>query len=424
LFLPILFACEDPSDIGSSLISTNQVSVFFTDSLTVRTSTLLLDSVNTTNVNILLAGKYNDPLLGQTEARTYFELANIDSLAAAPQRVDSVVLKLVYTSVHYAYGDTNRTMTLNAFGLNESMSTSAKYLNYSTIPYNNTPLGRTTFRPSPVVFKSAAKDTVARFDTVRIRMSSAFMSYLASVSTKTQSRFKSEFKGFAIVPNASDNAAILGFSASFSRMEMFYKDADGNAKKLIYYPSLVNGLGTEQNARFNYVQANRQGTPLSSLNKVGTAIATSQTNNLAYFQTSAGIVTKVEFPSLVALRNSGKVAINKAELVFEVAPNTATSQTPLPTIVALANVNDENQILKNSDGTRSFVLTEAQNAVAQQEISANKITYNLTSYMESLMKGRRTNKGIVLMAPIDNSVRRMVLQGKPKLNIYYTYLPN
>lgn len=424
--LPVLamLACEDPSDIGASLISANQVNVLFTDTLTVRSSTLLLDSVNLSNPNILLAGRYNDPLFGATEARSYFEVANIDSLSAPPQRVDSVILKLVYTTVHYAYGDTNRTLTLSAYALQESMSTSKKYLNYTTIPYDNTPLGRVTFKPTPVIFKSARKDTIARYDTLKIRLSTSFANYLAGISTKAQSRFKAEFKGFAVVANATDNAAVLGFSTSFSKMEMFCKNADGTSRKIIYYPSLVNGLGAEQNARYTYVQANRQGTAISGLNQVGKSLLSSQTNNLLFFQTSTGVVPKLEFPTLNALRQSGKVSINKAELVFDVVPGTASDQTPLPTILALADINESNQILKNTDGTRKFVLNETQTGVAQQEISSNRLTFNVTSYMEGWLKGRRTNSGIVLLAPIDNNVRRMVLQGRPRLNLYYTYLPN
>lgn len=424
---PFLLACEDPSDIGSSLITDNQVGVFFTDTLSVNTSTMLLDSVITSGASILLAGKYTDPIFGKTEARTYFEVANLDSLTTQPQRVDSVILKLVYSSASFAYGDTNRLQTLAVYPLQEALSTSTTYFNYSSANYQTgTPLGSSTFRASPVVYKSEKKDTIARLDTVKIRLSKDFASYLASISTKSQSRFKTDFKGLVVTPGVNDNAAILGFSPTTSSLVMYYTDADNASKSITYYLSVGNSSGIEQNARFNQLQSNRQGTAVSSLLKIGDIITSAKTNNLAYLQSGVGLVTKMNFPSLTAFKNAGKVAINKAELIINTVPNSITDQTPAPISLVMAELDEKNVILRHTDGTRQYILTEGQTDILQSPLTYGKYTFNLTNYFEGLLTGRRTSKGVVLMPLAVSNISRVALQGNKniKLRIYYTYSPN
>lgn len=69
----LLFACENPKNIGLELQQPQGlVGVVFTDTVTLKTSTVFVDSINTTNSAFLLVGQCNDPQMGQLKARSYF----------------------------------------------------------------------------------------------------------------------------------------------------------------------------------------------------------------------------------------------------------------------------------------------------------------------------------------------------------------
>jgi hypothetical protein len=78
-FCLFLTACEDPQEIGSEVF-VQDIGVLYTDTLTVDASTILLDSIVTSNTANLLVGRYTDPTLGLVEASSYFHIANADTL--------------------------------------------------------------------------------------------------------------------------------------------------------------------------------------------------------------------------------------------------------------------------------------------------------------------------------------------------------
>jgi len=57
-------ACQQSTVLGEDLIDEDNTQVQDIDTLKVLTSTLLLDSIYTTNASRLLAGGFDDPLFG------------------------------------------------------------------------------------------------------------------------------------------------------------------------------------------------------------------------------------------------------------------------------------------------------------------------------------------------------------------------
>src|SRR6187551_2831865 len=49
-------------------------SLAYTDTITLATSTVLLDSIPTSNTGALLFGKYQDPKLGLVDAKAFFQV--------------------------------------------------------------------------------------------------------------------------------------------------------------------------------------------------------------------------------------------------------------------------------------------------------------------------------------------------------------
>ena len=78
-FFITLTACEDPQEIGSEVF-TQDIGVLYTDTLTVDASSILLDSVVTSNSDNLLVGSTIDPTFGLVKANSYFHIVPYDTL--------------------------------------------------------------------------------------------------------------------------------------------------------------------------------------------------------------------------------------------------------------------------------------------------------------------------------------------------------
>lgn len=61
-----LASCDTPKEIGDDLFSV-EVGLNYSDTITVKSSTVLIDSIYTGSPSVLLAGSYNHPVLGTSE---------------------------------------------------------------------------------------------------------------------------------------------------------------------------------------------------------------------------------------------------------------------------------------------------------------------------------------------------------------------
>ena len=171
----VISACEAPKEIG--LPPSVVLSVIYTDTLTVKTSTVLLDSVRTSTASQMLAGSYNDPQFGKVSANSYFEyggVLNLDNNKV--YQYDSVALSMTYS---YIQGDTTQPFTLNVHRLKDTLDNKT-YYNYSSVAYDPKPFVSATFRPAP-----------SQNNTVRVALPEAygrsiFGSYAAGVTTLQQ----------------------------------------------------------------------------------------------------------------------------------------------------------------------------------------------------------------------------------------------
>src|SRR5688572_14999594 len=85
-----LFSCkESESTIGFPELD-NKIQTVMIDTFTVRTSTVLLDSITTSGTNRILVGSYQDPVLGFISAASYFQIA--------PKLPLSIEINAVYDS--------------------------------------------------------------------------------------------------------------------------------------------------------------------------------------------------------------------------------------------------------------------------------------------------------------------------------------
>ncbi len=429
-----LASCDTPKEIGDDLFSV-EVGLNYTDTLTIKSSTVLIDSIYTGSPNVLLIGAYYHPVLGLSESAAFTQVSNIDTLFAKSTSVyDSLTLRLAYAGFQ---GDTTKSQTLSMYRLLDSLNRGTDYFANSSARIDPTLLGRFTFTPRPIRSKAMNGDSV-RFDTLRFRMSDTFgkelLSKYADVTVAAgSSGFRNYFPGMYIKSTASTPGAMIAFNPGYSRMTLhFHNPGDTTKYYMDYYFSLSNALYPEILARFNQIKSTKSGT-LASLQNPGNILSSFKTSGLTYIQAGTGIATKVEFPYLSNLKGNRNVAVNKAELVLTAADNIDLQQTVGQ--LSIVETNATNRTLRNSYGLK-YLLSEGGTTVLTSAIdpSSKSYTFNVTTAMQSMLVGKQANNGWLITPAltsnssgntriINESARFVPLQAlKARLKIYYSYI--
>ncbi|MDT8887960.1 DUF4270 family protein [Aquirufa regiilacus] len=430
-----LASCDAPKEIGADLFSV-EVGLNFTDTLQVKSRTVLMDSIQTGGASSLLVGSYTHPVLGTFSSSIFTQFANADSLYAKKESIlDSLKMQLVYKSYQ---GDTNQVQTINVYKLKDSLSTSTDYFtNTASISVNPTVVGSHTFRPRPIRSKASNGDSL-KLDTLKFLMSPTLgRELLANYADKSLAgggnAFRKAYPGLKISSSSGANAALLGFNPAYSRLTLYWHNPNDTLKyELNYFFSLSNALMAEVNSRYNQYQFARSGA-LASLVKPGNSVSAEATGQLTFVQSGSGLVTKVDFPTLLKLKGDRNVAVNKAELVFEAEDGADLNQTLGQ--LTLLQVDGNNKPLRNSYGL-GYVLSEGGSGVQTASYNAYNRTYtfNVTTELQSILNGRKVNNGFLLTPTpttsstgytkmLSETARFTSLKAlKTKIRIYYSFI--
>eukprot|EP01136_Pigoraptor_vietnamica_P012842 Opistho-1_new@53193 len=244
-FFGILSACEDPKEIGSDVF-VQDIGLLYTDTLSVDASTVLLDSIATYTTSNLLVGRFTDPVFGDVNAVSYFQISNltadtirsnVDTAGRSnvkwityPSKNDSIRLILPYSFVQ---GDTlqNQSFKLYQLASTASLDPTVVYYNNSAAPaLNPTPIGQlNNVKIRPIRDKRVISGTAGKFDSLRIPITEpSFVKFLESQRDIAKSEalvgtgFKGVVKGLALVSESNKNAAVVGFSAGGIQMQLYY----------------------------------------------------------------------------------------------------------------------------------------------------------------------------------------------------------
>ena len=430
-----LVSCDTPKEIGADLFSV-EVGLNFTDTLSIKSSTVLFDSIYTgPNNNTLLLGSYAHPQLGTIESSFFAQVANADTLTSkATSIMDSLVMRMVYKGFQ---GDLSQSQQLAVYKLKDSLSFSKDYFTSSSLAFDPNPVGTTTLIPRPIKSKASNGDSL-QYDTLSFRMNASFgKELLAKYTSKSISGggpgFRLELPGLHIKSLTSNKSALLGFSPAFSRMTLYWHNPNDTTKyQLSYYFSLSNAFSAEVQARFNQFKLTK-GAAFSSLVKSGDAIPASQTNNTTYVQSGTGFVTKLDIPNLLKLKGNRNIAINKAELIIQASDNIDLNET-LGQLTLLPS-DGNNRPLRGSFGL-GYIVSEGGSGIQTSNYNAttNSFTYNITSELQAIVTGRKKNLGYLVTPAVtasSNGFVKLVSESgrfiplnalKTKLRIYYSYI--
>jgi len=410
----VLTACEAPKEIG--LPPNASVGVIYTDTITVKVSTTLLDSVRTSGALQLLVGSYQHPTFGKITAQPFFTVFDRWTLDdTKTYEYDSVAITLGYS---YFHGDTLQPFRVGVHLLTDSIMPKQTYYNISSVPFASNPLATKTFDIRPATNRQ-----------LNLRLADSFGQLLFEAAKNKQLTNPFDIirriKGFTLVPDAQ-NAVILGFAPTSILLRVFVHET-GQTAALVrdFFP--VNGVDSYVPPRFNQVLANRQGSVLSQLQPLQ-PLSTAQTRGNAYLQEALGVVMKIEFPYLsqiLAPNDESKVAINRAELtIVPNQPNPRLGEVlSLPRAMTMAETDESNRLLRTRNDIELMFPDDSQTfsgfvfpQIVPYDPKFKNYNFTLTTYLQALTTGFKKNKAFLLMPMNENWLSSRTYPLSPFLN--------
>ena len=158
LVVAVLFSCNDASVLGSNILpAENNLEVDFTDTISLISSTIKIDSTRVYDPNPSLqpgryiTGRVEDPVFGIYSSNIYtqFELltTNPDFSNAV---LDSVVLLLAYDNTGGFYGEIDNPFTIKVREIEEYMAPTETYQSFQTFATSSSTLGKSVINGNSI----------------------------------------------------------------------------------------------------------------------------------------------------------------------------------------------------------------------------------------------------------------------------------
>ncbi len=390
-------SCEndDSASIGlkpeNSLLNTQIIDTFDIKLQTVFEQEKIISE----GTGILLAGTFDDPLVGKSTASSFFQLvpqADID-FESSPT-CNSVTLYLNVNSINTTndgvtekiysfYGDSSNVLSFEIHELTEDIKIATEKTYHSTdqISFDETPLGVST----PNTFFPGT-DTV-----LSITLDKAYGEKILSKMqdySGDKTNFLSSIKGLYIKPSNIDFGSTVGFQATNDYTELVVNYTVGTDTldlKLKY---------TDNERSFNNITIDLSNTSLNSLSNSGDTINSERTANQMFLQASTGLRTKFSLPKFDQFIAENKnVLINKVVLEIQADPTTISGGFTDSPPASITLMETENNLLKRTiSDLPVFIVNEGNDDLTNSgdsyynfNTTTNKYIVNLTLYTQEFI---------------------------------------
>ena len=368
------------------------------------------DSIQTDESSKSLIGTFNDPEFGETniDFAAQFRLQAYPDYGTNPV-VDSVKLFLYYRGI---YGDTVTPQTFNVYELETDLDVDADYYQGTDLKSlaSDQLIGQLEYTPQ-IRLDSASADTF--FQLISIPLDNSLGNKLVnadSIQMVNNDVFLEYFKGLYIETekDTDEGGAILQLDAaansSFqgSAMVVYYnndENMEADEPDTLLNPYVI----TQFSARVNSIQHDYSETAFfDNLN------ADTGDDSLIYVQSTGGLKSKIYIDDLSLWKDSVNIAINKAELVFQI--DTLASEVekyPPPSQLLFTVLDEEGREFLPADYMFSPVFYGGV-------MNPNDYTYtfNITQHVQQIIEGEAENLGFFLTtAQKNNEANRVVIKG-------------
>ncbi len=428
----IFFSCDDDFDLTLDLQRDPLLNTTFTDTLTVTTSVVLLDSVNTTKQ--MLAGSVADSRFGTTRASFFSKVTlgvpgrdtlRLPAAATAPV-FDSAVIILPVVA---RYGDTTVAQRFMVHQLTERLDPARSYYQFEQL------------RTGQLLGQTPERARLAN-NNLRIRLNPGGLGQelfqraanSASAPLIGQDRFEELINGLRVSASSQAGAAIYSFDIINARLAIFYRntasDTTRQALSLFLLDPVIDlannisfPLERSRGQAFSQIQADLGRSPLLANLARQRRLPTSATGNEAHMQAGVGISTHIQFPGILNLRRPNtRLVINRAVLSMHTTAGNFVAERanqPPPLSLILLYADRDARVVRNADGSDRYLIQEYTRGVngifPRGETPYNNSARNypdidITTYLQQVVNGRTPNHGIILKSTqFGSSVSKLLL---------------
>jgi hypothetical protein len=391
-----LASCDKDSPVGLDVQPEGDLlHTRVTDTASITTFTVREDSVKTDELpsGTAIIGSYNDPVFGYSAASAYAQFllpTNAPNFSGAT--LDSIVLSLAYDGTSPFYGSiTDGDMqTFRVYQVVESLSKDASYYGEQTATVYPTDIGFKTFNPN--VVDSVQVGNKKEKPQLRIRLDDTFGNLLltaGATNLANNTNFLQYFKGLNIRPDNGSQPTGTGALLYFNLLDgktgltLYYQTATEDS---LSYRMLVNSSA----ARFSHFEHNYPSSgPISAQLQ-----DPSQGQNISYVQAMSGVKTKISFPTIAHLLDSGRVAINRAELVIKADPSYLSNAFHAPDklfLVPVTSTGNNGDLLSWPD-----FFAGASSYGGTYNATTNEYRFNVSRYVQAIIDGKTADYGLYL----------------------------
>ena len=414
-----LLSCDNSRNeyLAGSSWATADSRVKLIDSLTLKMSTILMDSVATSGQNKILLGRTKDNIFGEVKSSSLFEVTpSAYSITDKSTAVyDSLVLYLTYKD-SYFYGDTLKTFKLSVYPLENRIKLNTEdgsLYNTSKFKYSSNEIGNISFLPRPTKTNNYLK----------INLDNTYGLSLFNLIKKTgnvdsQEYFLNSFKGLALVPG-NTNEAFLNFGIGdtidlkdediTTVMRMYYHTKADKGTDVTKYTLDFNINSGYQYNKIDYDFSNSELQNLTPKNPLDSK----SLGNKAYQFSAIGVYTKVEVPYIKDILNLySNVSILDANLNVKPVFGTYDKKNYLPESLNYYLADKTNSILSaftSTSGEEVNITLSTDNEFQDN----SQYTFSVTDYLKTMTANNSNATGrSILLYPTsyrEQLVKRLVV---------------
>jgi hypothetical protein len=449
VLIALLTSCEFSSDypyiVGDDFLE-DPARVIMVDTLTLKTYTIVSDSVPTSYVKRLLAGKIKDEYGLITTTEGYFMIDQPEGNKSEfheTAKFDSAHFVLWYDG--YSIGDTTKLTTFAIYELTETLTpdTDSKYFfGHYQFDHKELPIG--TFKANEL---EPGDSIVVRIDqSYGQKLFDLARNKSTLIETSSYPEFNQEFKGFVIKAIDAEESFIFGIKANpdtitSPRIRIFYKDYSLTDYNHVYGKSFYYPLRRYNNDNkvsetypnkflFNHISTKTVGTSLEELKPNKFRLPSALSNEITHVQAGVNMQTVIYAPYIDNLRGMGIGSVIGAELYFYPDNYKKNSFFKLPKNLQMDLVDNKNVVfleLKAVDGKTSIT----SKLYEDKDLGENTYyTFDVTRYVKNEYESTDEQLEYGLALHINNNnysstVDRLAIgsqkhKNKMKMKVYLT----
>ena len=417
----VLLSCADDTTtytVGEDFIELES-RVIVTDTLTIKASTVQLDSIETSSSNVLLIGSLHDSEFGNLSSKSFLKIHSSDYNINDDAVYDSIGVILHYN--RYYHGDTTQIQTYRIHEIIEDFEPDDNdvntFYNTSSLKYNGTALGELNFTPYP-----NKKDSI--YIPLNTEFGRSIFKKIQDDDINDSDDLEKIFKGITILSDENSNM-VLGFNRQTMVMRMYYTIDSENDEENEYY----NDFTIDNTYKsFNNITNDKSGTLLSSISNSEENLSTLKTNNKAYIQAGSALYMRLEIPHIKTF-NSLEQDGTAISATLKFYPNIDSHK---------ANVNADSLVIFIVDHKNRFVseLTGFDSSTSYAKLNSQNnefdsdyyYTADISSFFEEVQNSTTDlNYSLLLQFPSNNNTVNKIkiydtTQPDKKMKIDLTYL--